>query len=67
MSLEAWDEIGSAATHRVRGGCSGLMTLSWMVTRGTCVTTVCCVTMGPAVSARAFARCRGRDGRDVGG
>jgi hypothetical protein len=33
-SLEAWDEIGSVATHRVRGGCSGLMALSWMVAGG---------------------------------
>jgi hypothetical protein len=66
-SLEARDEIGSVATLRFRGGCSGLMALSWMVARGTCVTTVCYVTVGPAVSARAFARCHRRDGRDVGG
>jgi hypothetical protein len=66
-SLEAWGEIGSVAIHLFRGRCSGLMALSWMVARGTCVTAVCCVTMGPKLSARAFTRCRGRDGRDVDG
>jgi hypothetical protein len=65
--LEACDKIVSVSAHRVRGGCSGMMALSWMVARGTCVTTVCCVTMSPAVTTRAFDRCRGCDGRDVGG
>jgi hypothetical protein len=66
-SLEAWDNIVGLSTHRVRGGFSGLTALSWMVARDTCVTDVCCVAKGPTVTARAFDRCHGCDGRDVGG
>jgi hypothetical protein len=65
-SLEAWDEIVGVSTHRVRGGCSGLMSLSRVVARGTCVTAACGVTMGPSVIAGVFNRCRGCDGGDVG-
>jgi hypothetical protein len=67
MFLKAWDEIVGVSTHRVRGGCSGLMALSWVVACGTCVIAVCCVTMGPAVTARAFDICHGRDDGAVGG
>jgi hypothetical protein len=64
--LKVRDEIVGVSAHRVQDGCSGLMALSRVVARGTCVTAVCGVTMGPAVTARAFDRCRGRDGRNVG-
>jgi hypothetical protein len=64
--LEARDKIIGVATHRVRGGCIGLVAFYRMAACGARLTTVCCVIMGPAVSTRAFAWCRGRDGRDVG-
>jgi hypothetical protein len=65
-SLEAWDKIIGISTHHVRGSFSGLVSLSRVVAYGTCVTAVRGVTMGPAVTPRAFDRCRGRDGGDVG-
>jgi hypothetical protein len=42
-----------------------MMALSWVVARGTYVTALRGVTMGPSVTARAFDRCHGRDGGDV--
>jgi hypothetical protein len=65
-SLEAWNEIFGVSTHLVCGGCSGMMSLSRVVARGTGVTDIRGVTVGPAVTAGVFDRCCGRDGGDVG-
>jgi hypothetical protein len=54
-SLKARDKVAGVTTHRVRGGCIGVVSFSWVVARGARVTTVDCVTMGPAVATRAFA------------
>jgi hypothetical protein len=65
-SLKAWDEIFGVFTHRVRGGRSGLVSLSRVLACGTGVTDIFGVAVGPVVTAGAFNISRGSDGVDVG-